>query len=127
MDVVTSAKGADLAWTFLIRTPEMVEAGIRVILAESLVPIRVTKEARQAIGSSLTFNPDLVFDHGAAVGDVKYRLAGADWSRPDLYQAIAFAEAFGTDDAIVVNFGHSTVHALADVMSAGSRSGRCGG
>jgi hypothetical protein len=39
-------------------------------------------------------NPDLVFDDGAAVGDVKYRHLATDWSRSDLNQVVAFATAF---------------------------------
>lgn len=109
------SEGAEAAWTFLIRTPEMVEEGIRNILAERLPGVLVTKEARTASGSKMTFNPDLVFNHGALVGDVKYKLAGGDWSRGDLYQAIAFAEAFRTRRACVVQFGRSDQAELPEV------------
>jgi 5-methylcytosine-specific restriction enzyme subunit McrC len=107
--------GTDAAWTFLIRTPDLVEAGVRAVLADGLAPTRVTKETRHATGSTLSFNPDLVFDHGRAVGDVKYKVSGSDWGRGDLYQAIAFAEAFGAMDAVVVGFGATTDHELVDV------------
>ena len=93
----------------------MVEEGIRNILAERLPGVLVTKEARTASGSKMTFNPDLVFNHGALVGDVKYKLAGGDWSRGDLYQAIAFAEAFRTRRACVVQFGRSDQAELPEV------------
>jgi len=115
------SEGVESAWTFLIRTPEMVEAGIRAVLAERLPGVLVTKEARTAIGSKLTFNPDLVFNHGAWVGDVKYKLAGADWSRGDLYQAIAFAEAFRTRRACVVLFGRSDQAELPEVEVGSKR------
>lgn len=93
----------------------MVEEGIRNTLAEQLTNVLVTKEARAAIGSKMTFNPDLVFNHGALVGDVKYKLTGADWSRGDLYQATAFAEAFRTSRACVVQFGRSDQAELPEV------------
>lgn len=54
--------------------------------------------------SHVTVNPDLVFDHGYAVGDVKYKVFGSDWDRADLYQNIAFATAFGTTMGCVVGF-----------------------
>jgi hypothetical protein len=107
---------SDAAWTFLIRTPELVEAGIRALLADELGSARVTKEGRQLVGSSLTFNPDLVFDSGAAVGDVKYKLSRGDWNRADLYQTIAFAEAFGSNRGVVVRFRHPGIAAAPDLL-----------
>jgi hypothetical protein len=35
----------------------------------------------------MTLNPDIVVDDGSAIADVKYKLAGEDWNRSDLYQA----------------------------------------
>jgi hypothetical protein len=35
---------------------------------------------------------------------VKYKLSTSDWNRGDLYQTIAFAEAFGASRGIVVRF-----------------------
>jgi hypothetical protein len=52
----------------------------------------------------MTANPDLFFDEGLAVGDVKYKLAGSDWDRGDLYQAVAFAAAARTVHASIVGF-----------------------
>jgi 5-methylcytosine-specific restriction endonuclease McrBC regulatory subunit McrC len=109
------AEGASSAWTFLIRTPEMVEAGIRAVLTEHLGAGVVRKEGRQLQGSSLTFNPDLVFGPPDAVGDVKYKLAGGDWDRADLYQVIAFAAAFRVTETVLVRFRRAEVALLADV------------
>ena len=53
-----------------IRTPEMVERGLLGILVDHLGPARVWKGHHQLAGSTLTFNPDLVFDGGRAIGDV---------------------------------------------------------
>jgi 5-methylcytosine-specific restriction enzyme subunit McrC len=107
--------GGASAWTFLIHTPEMVEAGIRAVLAEKLGAGVVRKEGRQLVGSTLTFNPDLVFGAPDAVGDVKYKLAGGDWDRADLYQVVAFAAAFRVTEALLVRLRGSDVTGLRDV------------
>lgn len=101
----TLESGQDIAWTFLIRTPELIEEGIRTVLKRELAGRRdVVKQGRQIQGSTLTFNPDLLFDGGLATGDVKYKWLGAEWRRADLYQAIAFAVAFETDLAALGGF-----------------------
>jgi len=93
------------AQSFLIRTPELVESGIRAILAEALAELLpVIKRGRQLSDSRLTLNPDLVFGN-VAIGDVKYRLIGGDWNRRDLYQIVAFATAFGVQRAALIAFG----------------------
>jgi hypothetical protein len=110
------AVGALSAWTFLVRTPEMVEAGIRAVLADYLGSTTVRKEGRQLVGSSLTFNPDLVFGAPNAIGDVKYKIAGGDWNRGDLYQVIAFATAFRVPEALLIRFRPPEVSPLPDVQ-----------
>jgi 5-methylcytosine-specific restriction endonuclease McrBC regulatory subunit McrC len=99
------AHGVQLAWTFLIRTPEMVEEGIRRILAEGhRHRASVEKRGCQIVGTKMTLNPDLVFNKGDAVADVKYKLSSAEWRRGDLYQIVAFAEGFHTPHAAVLGF-----------------------
>jgi 5-methylcytosine-specific restriction enzyme subunit McrC len=101
----TIESGPDVAWTFLIRTPELIEEGIRAVLKRELAGRRqIVKQGRQIPGSSLTFSPDLLFDGGLATGDVKYKWLGREWKRADLYQAIAFAVAFDTDLAALGGF-----------------------
>ena len=97
--------GRGAAWTFLLRTPELVEAGIRQILVEEFGSDVVHKRGLE-IGRSLTVNPDLVFTGRSAVADVKYKLAPRTWSedRADLYQAVAFADAFEARAAGIVRF-----------------------
>ena len=114
------AEGAQVAWTFLIRTPEMVEAGLRRVLTECLGQ-RVAKEGRHLKGSKVTFSPDLVFDRGVAIADVKYKLSTGDWSRPDLYQVIAFAEAFGAQYGAIVRFRASQTPRLPDLVVGSKR------
>jgi 5-methylcytosine-specific restriction enzyme subunit McrC len=98
-------EGPEAAWSFLIRTPEMVEAGLRQILAEGLGQHwPVTKGHLQLPGSTKTLNPDLVFRDGLAIGDVKYKLTGQDWNTGDLYQAVSFAAGYRTQRALLISF-----------------------
>lgn len=99
------AHGKKIAWTFLIRTPEMVEAGVRAVIADALCDtFSVAKRGLQLPGSTLKVNPDLVFGDVIAVGDVKYRLNQGEWNRSELYQTVAFAAAFRAREGLVVNF-----------------------
>jgi 5-methylcytosine-specific restriction enzyme subunit McrC len=119
--------GEVVAWTFLIPTPGVVEASLREVLqAELGTRWDIRKKGVQLPGSTLTFNPDLVFEGGQAVGDIKYKLLGGDWHRADLYQVIAFAAAYRARNGCLVGFraqgssplgalrvGDTTVHELA--------------
>ena len=111
----TLAHGSELAWSFLIRTPEMVESGIRAALVNALGRDRVTKTGRAAVGSTMTFTPDLVFDGGRAIGDVKYKLSSGDWDRNDLNQVVTFARAFRTDIAAIIRFRTPEVATRSDI------------
>jgi hypothetical protein len=115
------AAGPDAAWSFLLRTPEMVERGILGVLADRLGPARVWKGHLQLPGSTLTFNPDQVFDGGRAIGDLKYKLSGGDWDRADLYEVIAFAEAYRAPRGLIIRFRKPGVPAAAD-LTVGSIS-----
>lgn len=107
--------GNDPITTFLIRTPEMVEAGIRALLRRSLAERKIEKRGIQLEGSTMRLNPDLVFDSGIAVGDVKYKLPGAEWPRSDLYQLVAFATAFRAGKGILVHFARREDEQLPSV------------
>lgn len=108
--------GEAAAWTFLIRTPDMVEEGVRRAISARFAVGSVTKVGRAATGSSITFTPDLVFSGDGGVGDIKYKVATGEWTRPDLYQAIAFAEAFGANRAAIVQFAGSGSKVCADLL-----------
>lgn len=99
--------GTEAAWSFLLRTPEWVEAGLRALLRERLGEERVPMRRKRAIvGSGLTVTPDLVL-RGAGqvyVGDIKYKLAAQDWRRSDLYQIVFFAEAFHARAGLLLGF-----------------------
>jgi 5-methylcytosine-specific restriction enzyme subunit McrC len=100
----TIASGPTPAWTFLIRTPELIEDAVRNILKCELHDvIDVKKSGLQLKPSKLTLNPDLVFGR-TAVGDIKYSLLGSDWKRPHLYQAVAFATGYRVSRAGVFGF-----------------------
>ena len=98
----------ELMWTFLIRTPELIEEGVRSVLQEALGTSVVMKKRQPLAGSELTLNPDLRFFGDRAVGDVKYKLRG-DWNRADLYQVLAFAAGLRCFDAAIVNFASNPV------------------
>jgi hypothetical protein len=111
----TIMAGEASAWTFLIRTPEMVEAGILAVIAERLGPRAVRKGRLPLPGAGLTLNPDLVFGATDAVGDVKYKLADGAWVRSDLYQVVAFAAAYRVTDALLVRFRTTDTPGATDV------------
>lgn len=100
----TIAAGSSPAWTFLIRTPELIEAAIRSILRRALSDLTgVEKSGRQLKPSRLTLNPNLVFG-SLAVADVKYSMLSSDWNRTHLYQAVAFATGYQVQRAGVFGF-----------------------
>lgn len=102
--------GDAYARTFLIRTPELIERAIRTVLNQHLSPIwRVRRDTKTLHPSHLEINPDLLFNDGLAVGDVKYRLTPKDWDRSVLYQTVAFASAYQTQSGVVIGFSNNTV------------------
>lgn len=103
----TIGPGSTPAWTFLIRTPELIEDSLRNILRRELNDIiEVTKSGLQMKPSKLTLNPDIRFGT-SAVGDIKYSLLSSDWNRSHLYQAVAFATGYRVSRAGVFGFRSS--------------------
>ncbi len=97
--------GMNRAWTFLIRTPEAIEDGIRTVLREGLSPaVAVEKRETRLLPSSLRIKPDLRFFPNGEVGDCKYKLYGRDWLRSDLYQSVAFAAGVRSARSCVIAF-----------------------
>lgn len=95
--------GARRGWSFLIPTPHSVEQAIRNILSDALGLSCPVLKISRGIGNGLTVNPDLWFQSYDRVGDVKYKRFD-QWYRGDLYQSVAFAAAFESDDAVVISF-----------------------
>jgi len=117
---LSQTSGPHLCTAFLLRTPEIVEDALRSILRDALPEITVAKR-RLALGETgLSMNPDLVFGDGAAVGDVKYRLLAADWSRSDLNQVVAFATAFGAPKCGVFAFRRQEAAQMPRAVPVGS-------
>lgn len=97
--------GQQTGTAFLLRTPELIEAGVRGVVAEALKGCSSVTKGRMVLGGTgITMNPDLVFDRGRAVGDVKYRYLSRDWERSTLYQSISFATTYRCRHSVVVGF-----------------------
>jgi hypothetical protein len=112
--------GAGLpAWTFLVRTPERIEEGLRNALADAMSPAWDVRKAGRVLPGShrRTVNPDLIFesDMGVNVGDIKYRRSDGQVSRSELSQVALFAAAYGARRASVVSFGSWDRGEVADV------------
>jgi 5-methylcytosine-specific restriction endonuclease McrBC regulatory subunit McrC len=104
--------GAQSGTAFLIRTPELIEQGLRNVVSRVLPGVSVDKRSKPISKTGLTMNPDLVFNGGCAVGDIKYRTLGPDWQRNDLYQAVAFAAAFKAKYSVLLGFSQ---HAASNI------------
>jgi 5-methylcytosine-specific restriction endonuclease McrBC regulatory subunit McrC len=112
----TIEAGGEQAWGFLLRTPRVVENGLRQVLREGLKHrCEVAAGHRRLEGSWMTLNPDLTFNPYPAVGDVKYRTTSA-WGRSDIYQATTFATGFRVPNAAVISFRTTDIQRLPDVM-----------
>jgi hypothetical protein len=101
-------EGGKSTWTFLFRTPEAVEEGLRDSLRTHLEPAwKVQKTGKILLGDrNRSLNPDLVFGDNDAVGDVKYRLtADGEIKRGDLNQVTTFATGYHAKKATVIAFG----------------------
>jgi hypothetical protein len=97
--------GSRAAWSFLIRTPELIEDGIREVLSTGLAPAWVVRKQRRAMrGAPFTLNPDIVVADGEFVADVKYKMAAGEWTRPDVYQVVTFATGFRSRGAALIYF-----------------------
>lgn len=96
--------GQKSAWTFLIRTPDLVEDGLRNLLREAFGDAWKIEKKGVKPTPSVSFTPDLVINDGDIVGDVKYKLFSSDWNRGDLYQIVAFCTAFRSEQGFVLAF-----------------------
>jgi hypothetical protein len=118
----TLQHGEKIVWTFLIRTPELVETGVRNELRERLDhKWQIRKETIPLVGAKMNVAPDLLFGYGDAIGDVKYKLASARWLRADLYEIVAFAAAAGTSRAAIIGFRSATTPQPPSVSVGGTQ------
>lgn len=69
--------------------------------------------------SGLSINPDLVFGKSHAIGDVKYKALGKDWSKPDFNQIVTFATGFESNWASLFGFSIEESPTLPSRVSVG--------
>lgn len=113
------AAGELSAWTFLIRTPEMIEDGLRNVLIDKIGGKWSIEKRRIQVASGISFTPDLVFAGGRIIADVKYKLLRSNWNRADLYQIVAFGTAFRATHAAVFGFEHPDLEELPKRSTVG--------
>lgn len=104
----TLGGGETTAGTFLFRTPEAVEEGIRRILASGLKGhCDVQKTGLDIAGTrKRRLNPDLVFGYNQAIGDVKYSRLDNGLKRSHINQLTTFATGYRTTRALLIGFGN---------------------
>lgn len=116
---ISLSDGNTHAKSFLLRTPEVIEDGLRTIISEGLPDMEVSKR-RQMLGESgISMNPDIVFGNRLAIGDVKYKYFGRDWNRNDFNQIVAFATAFESPRCVLFGFVNETVSPRLEMVQVG--------
>jgi|AntAceMinimDraft_1070359.scaffolds.fasta_scaffold35480_2 hypothetical protein len=119
---ISSTYGKTQGLAFLVRTPELVEDGLRSILAEDISSPKITKRKFMLGDSGLSINPDLIFGDGFAIGDVKYKQLQSVWNKPDFNQLVTFATGFQSNHAILVGFASSETAVLPKPVQIGGVS-----
>ncbi len=104
---------------FLLRTPEIIEDGMRRIIAAGLEGVPVRKQRLILGKSGVSINPDLVFESGLAVGDVKYKLLAREWDTTSLYQVVAFSAGFNASHCAIFGFSRQKEAALPPEVALG--------
>ncbi len=94
--------------SFLIPTPGLIEAAILAILKRHLSPMDIRK-SRKILDKNNYFsiNPDIIFAHGRATGDIKYKISGSNWVRNDVAQATMFASGYEARSAVILAFSNN--------------------
>lgn len=116
---VSLSDGKAQGTSFLLRTPEIIEDGLRSIIAEGLPNIQVTKRRQMLGDSGISMNPDIVFGDRLAIADVKYKYFGRDWNRNDFNQIVAFATAFDTQRCALFGFISEPVSSKPGLVQVG--------
>ena len=101
---ISLSAGNRSAQSFLVRTPNLIEDGIRQILNKSLAPIPVRAGAKILQPTTLRVSPDLLVAKPPFTADVKYKRFASTWDRRDLAQSVFFAESFQSPIAAVIGF-----------------------
>ena len=106
--------GNRTAGSFLIRTPNLIEDGIRKIIKQAVAPVPVSQGGRILLPTSLRSNPDILLSRPPKTADVKYKFFGSMWNRADLAQGVFFAESYRSTKGAVIGFSPGP-HRLPDV------------
>ena len=117
--------GTTRSWTFLFRTPDAVEDGVRRLLKDGLHPTwAVGNRGKNLVANrNRSLNPDLVFGNAFAIGDVKYKKnSSGDIARAHLNQVVTFAVGYGAKQAAVISFGPKIVGERVQVGSVSVES-----
>jgi hypothetical protein len=101
---ISLSAGNRSAQSFLVRTPNLIEDGIRQILNKWLAPIPVRAGAKILPPTTLRVSPDLLVAKPPFTADVKYKRFASTWDRRDLAQSVFFAESFQSPIAAVIGF-----------------------
>ncbi len=96
--------GQAAAYSFLVRTPPLIEDGIREILRHGLHPSRVAAGGRVLSPSQVRSVPDLLAGDKPLTADVKYKHFGDSWNRQDLAQGVFFASSYSSPAGAVIGF-----------------------
>ena len=124
---IGASSGHLAGMAFLVRTPEIIEDGLRSILAAAISEFSISKRKLLLGDSGLSINPDLVFCGDLAVGDVKYRSLNNSWSRADFNQIVTFATGFCCRHAAIVGFDDEGPETLPRPVTIGQVSVRAFG
>jgi len=101
--------GKSRTTSFVIPTPGPVEQGIRTILQKRLPPHLRPHYGGETFAGGFRLEPDLVFGHQLAVGDVKYRLLdNQKWDRGHVFQLCTYAAAWKVERAVLIGFRNQT-------------------
>ena len=113
--------GSQTTWTFLWRTPEAVESGLRTVLQRRLEGACHLHKKGQRARRVTSPHPQPRSglwgrDRAVAVGDVKYKHSStAEIARADLNQVTTFATGYGVSRAAVVAFGSKSEGEFVEV------------
>jgi 5-methylcytosine-specific restriction enzyme subunit McrC len=102
-------QGARSAKSFLVRTPGLIEQGIRRIVEIGLSPVSVAEGGKTLVPTTLRVKPDLVLARPPFTADVKYKKFGSTWNRGDLAQGVFFAESYRSPIAAVIGFSNGAI------------------
>ena len=116
---ISSTYGKTQGLAFLVRTPELIEDGLRSILAEDISSPKITKRKFMLGDSGLSINPDLIFGDDLAIGDVKYKELKNNWNTPDFNQLVTFATGFGSKHALLLGFATDPTSVLPKPVQIG--------